>query len=217
MVKLIQASEVGSNAEYLAFSHCWGPPSEMKFKLLASNIDLCYEGIDFSVLSQNMQDAITTTLSLGFSYVWIDSLCIMQRDDAEGADPEVSRKDWITEAERMGDIYAGAVCTIASTGSSSSGGGCFHERSRASLEPCKIGVSSSTALSPDWIYARRDDVFDFERNVDLAPLNSRGWVMQVSIWSPFSRIFYGTISEILSLDAIPFRGSKHFRICKLPR
>lgn len=183
IIKLVQTNQTKSCLEYLAFSHCWGPPSEMQFRLLARNIDSCCEGIDFSLLSQNMQDAITTTLSLGFSYIWIDSLCIIQRDDAEDADHEVSRKDWVAEAKKMGSVYAGAVCTVASTGSSSSSGGCFHERSRANLEPCKIGVSSSTALSPGWIYARSDDVFDFERNVDLAPLNSRGWVMQERLLS----------------------------------
>jgi hypothetical protein len=38
-------------------------------------------------------------------------------------------------------------------------------------------------LSPQWIYARRDDVFDFELNVDQAPLNTRGWVMQERLLS----------------------------------
>ncbi|KAI8623705.1 HET-domain-containing protein [Xylariaceae sp. FL1651] len=53
--------------------------------------------------------------------------------------------------------------------------GCFHTRSTQSLKPVKIGVSSRTAPDADWISARRDDVFDFERNADLAPLNTREW------------------------------------------
>jgi hypothetical protein len=174
-LKLIQSSQIDSKAEYLALSHCWGPTAAMRFKLLASNIDACYESIDFTGLSQNMQDAITTAVSLGFSYIWIDSLCIIQRDDKGhevGEMAEVWKKDWEAEAKKMGSVYSAAALTIASTASTTSTGGCFHSRSLTSLRPCKIGVSSPDVLSPDWIYARRDDVFDFERSVDLAPLNT---------------------------------------------
>lgn len=185
-LKLVRTSEIDSNAEYLALSHCWGPTAEMKSKLLARNLDTFYESIDYTGLSQNMQDAITTTVSLGFSYIWIDSLCIIQQDDKGeevGETAEIWKADWETEARKMGSVYSGAACTIASTGSSTSTGGCFHSRSPTSLKPCKIGVSSFNALSPDWIFARRDDVFDFELNVDQAPLNTRGWVMQERLLS----------------------------------
>jgi len=158
----------------------------MRFKLLASNIDSCYKGIEFARLSRNMQDAITTTIRLGFSYIWIDSLCIIQKDDS-GQEPgdlaKLWKDDWASEARKMGDVYSGAACTIASTGSPTSAGGCFHSRDVASLQPCKIGVSSPDALSPTWIYARHDDIFEFARNVDLAPLNTRGWVMQERLLS----------------------------------
>ncbi|KAK5997943.1 Cyclic AMP receptor-like A-like protein [Cladobotryum mycophilum] len=185
-LKLVESCQTDSGAEYLAFSHCWGPTAEMRFKLLASNIDSCYEGIDFAGLSQNVQDAITTTIALGFSYIWIDSLCIIQRDDRGkevGEVADIWKKDWEVEAKKMGSVYSGAACTIASTGSPTSSGGCFHERNANSLEPCKVGVSSPHDLSPEWIYARRDDVFDYERSVDLAPLNTRGWVMQERLLS----------------------------------
>lgn len=171
---------------YLALSHCWGPTAEMRFKLLASNIDRCFETIDFDSLSQNLKDAVTVTASLGFSYIWIDSLCIMQKDDTGTETGEVAerwRSDWKTEAKKMGSVYSGAACTIASTGSATSKEGCFHKRNVQSLSPCRIGVSSVESLTPSWIYARRDDVFDFEKSVDLAPLNTRGWVMQERLLS----------------------------------
>lgn len=197
-LNLVQTNELKEDTEYLALSHCWGPPAEMRFKLLASNIDVCYEGIDFTGLSKNMQDAITTTISLGFSYIWIDSLCIIQKDDKGnevGKIATVWRKDWETEAKKMGSVYSAAACTIASTGSSTCTEGCFHSRSIKSLQPCKIGVSSLSALSPKWIYARKDDVFEFERSVDLAPLNTRGWAMQERLLS--RRILHFGASMIL--------------------
>ncbi|KAH7329081.1 heterokaryon incompatibility protein-domain-containing protein [Stachybotrys elegans] len=185
-LKLVETTGMNPGTEYLALSHCWGPPTEMKFKLLASNIDACFVSINFAELSQNMQDAIACTIRLGFSYIWIDSLCIIQKgDEGQDACEDADRwkADWETEAKKMGSVYSSAALTIASTASPSSACGCFHERSLASLGACKIGVSSPVALSPSWIYARRDDVFDFERGVDLAPLNTRGWVMQERLLS----------------------------------
>ncbi|KAI3321756.1 hypothetical protein HD806DRAFT_536849 [Xylariaceae sp. AK1471] len=86
--------DLDKRPEYLAFSHRWGAPEAIRFKLLASNIEQCYEGIGFTRLSQDMQDAITTTLSLGvFSYIWIDSLCIIQKHEHELSGDEAWKRD----------------------------------------------------------------------------------------------------------------------------
>ena len=184
-LKLVSTCELGDGFEYLAFSHCWGPTKQMLFKLLKKNMNVCYESIPFYSLSQNLQDAITITLGLGFSYIWIDSLCIIQYDHSQetNADTSVEEQDWKTESQKMGGVYSGAACTIASTASATSAGGCFHKRTLKNLRPCKVGVSSQDALVPDWIYVRADDIFDFEHGVDLAPLNTRGWVMQERLLS----------------------------------
>ena len=73
-LKLVETSEMDPGAEDLALSHCWGPDSDMRFRLLARNLDDCYASIDFAGLSPNMQHAIVITIALGFSYIWIDSL-----------------------------------------------------------------------------------------------------------------------------------------------
>ncbi len=56
--------------------------------------------------------------SLGFLYIWIDALCIVQ-DDGE---------DWAHEATRMEQIYAGASLTISTVASKSSEDGLFRAR-----------------------------------------------------------------------------------------
>ncbi|KAJ3563321.1 hypothetical protein NPX13_g8244 [Xylaria arbuscula] len=184
ILKLVRTADLDRRPEYLAFSHCWGAPEGMQFKLLASNIERCYEQIEFNHLSKNMQDAIIATLTLAISpYIWIDSLCIIQKDEREDNEDMTWKSDWDIEARKMGGVYSGAVLTIASTGSSSSDGGCFHARNTQSLRPVKIGVSSLNSPDAEWIFARADDVFDFERNVNLAPLNTRGWVMQERLLS----------------------------------
>ena len=168
-LELTEGKDVG--IEYLALSHCWG--GDIPFKLVEGNIETYQKGIPVLELCENMQDAFSITRNLGFYYIWIDSLCIIQD----------CNEDWAKEAVRMGAVYSNAVCTIASTGSASSTGGCFHGRSTLSLKPCKIGVSSLDSLLPEWIYACRDDVFDFQRNVDRSPLSIRAWVQQERLLS----------------------------------
>ena len=76
----------------------------------------------------------------------------------------------------MESVYSGAAYTLASTGSASGTTGCFHDRRSGALRTCKIGVSDLWE-DQEWIYLRRDDLSDFRRGVDRAPLNARGWVL----------------------------------------
>ena len=176
MLCLEETDKMDENIEYLAFSHCWGLP-KMKhepFRLLQGNYKACQEGIDLLDLCQNMQDALNITRRLGYQYMWIDSLCIIQD----------SASDWEFESRRMANVYSGAACTIAATASDSGDGGCFHDRVTSALNPVKIGVSSFNDSSDSGcIYIRRDDAFDFERHIDRAPLNKRGWVFQERLLS----------------------------------
>jgi hypothetical protein len=167
-IKLVLSG--GLPVKYLAFSHCWGGSSTLELR--KANVEEFQTGIDPSSLSKNMQDAVAITQRLGYNYIWIDSLCIIQD----------SYDDWNTEAAKIEGVYAGADCTLASTGSASGDGGCFHGRlNLRSLRACKVGVSGDT--QPEWIYIRRDDLSDFCRGVDRAPLNQRGWVLQERLLS----------------------------------
>ncbi|KAK4107505.1 HET-domain-containing protein [Canariomyces notabilis] len=169
VIRLVVAKN--PSTEYVAFSHCWG--GSQPFKLLQANYHDCLFNIDFDHLSRNCQDAVRITLALGYSYLWIDSLCIIQD----------SKADWKTQAAKMGDVYDLAVCTIASTGSSSGDGGCFHQRDPRSLRPCKIATSSRDQLLPKWTCLRREGVSAFVRGVDRSPLNKRAWVFQERLLS----------------------------------
>ena len=84
---------------------------------------------------------------------------------------------------QMGRVYSNAVCTVASTGSDSGDGGCFHERNLLSIQPCKVGVDRVGQESRGVIYVGKDDILDFVRNVDRSPLNTRGWVFQERVLS----------------------------------
>jgi hypothetical protein len=91
--------------QYLTLSHCWG-----KIKFLTTtraNLTSFELSLPIDSLSTTFQDALFTTANLGFQYIWIDSLCIVQDD------PE----DWKRESAVMHEIYKNASCNISASGS----------------------------------------------------------------------------------------------------
>jgi len=45
------------------------------FTLTSDSEEMLRNGIELSTLSRNFQDAISVSQRLGFSYIWIDSMC----------------------------------------------------------------------------------------------------------------------------------------------
>jgi hypothetical protein len=54
-------------------------------------------------MPQTFYDAVITTQQLGYRYLWIDSLCILQND----------HEDWVAESANMRDYYKHAIITIS--------------------------------------------------------------------------------------------------------
>lgn len=102
---------------YTALSHCWGDQSAIFATTKATLNDLLLE-IPWGKLPKTFQDAVSITRSLNISYLWIDSLCIVQDDTS----------DWKAESVKMAEVYSGAYMTIAATGASSGNLGCFFDR-----------------------------------------------------------------------------------------
>lgn len=84
-------------------------------QLLESNMELFSRSIPTEQLPQTFSDAITITRRLGYRYLWIDSLCIIQE----------LKSDWISESAIMSEIYRGSTCTISAFGAKNSHDGCF--------------------------------------------------------------------------------------------
>ncbi len=148
--------------KFVALSHCWGDSQPLR--TLKANIDSHHEqGIAISNLPATFVDAIRACKYLGFRYIWIDSLCIVQDD----------RDDWQREAGRMGAMYANAYVVIGTSSSSSSsesfldkGSGYF--RGGIFLDPDT--KTSGLYYGPD-LHATRNDYFP-------QPLARRGWTFQ---------------------------------------
>src|SRR5437016_1094573 len=80
---------------YLCLSHCWGTCTQFT-TTVATRQDRKID-ISWAHLPPLFQDAVTIARKLGYRYLWIDSLCIVQDDPA----------DWDREAAQMWSIYQG--------------------------------------------------------------------------------------------------------------
>lgn len=91
----------GQRGEWVALSHCWGtyPP----LTTTVSTLKLHEEGIPTASLPPTFRDAMILSRELGFRYLWIDSMCIIQD----------SYEDWISESSKMTEVYSGASIVIS--------------------------------------------------------------------------------------------------------
>ncbi|CCF40692.1 hypothetical protein CH063_00363 [Colletotrichum higginsianum] len=144
---------------YVALSHCWG--AEPCFKTLRNNIDHFKKHIEFEELPKTFRDAVKVTRALGFRYVWIDSLCIIQDD----------LLDWEREAASMGHVFSSASVTIAASSARSSAEGFLPAKREWQPRVTIRTASKGTAFICM-------SINDFHQDVEKSALNKRGWVLQ---------------------------------------
>lgn len=154
-------------ANYFALSYCWGPGPH-NYQLTKEKLGNLQQQIPASTLSKTISDAIFITQQLGYRYLWVDALCIVQ-DDAE---------DWRRESLKMAEVYGNATCTISATAAEDSTVGCFPHRTGLAypVSPCTIlgampdGKPYTRTLMPS--------VPDWDVAVAQAPINNRVWTFQ---------------------------------------
>ncbi|KAH7095809.1 heterokaryon incompatibility protein-domain-containing protein [Paraphoma chrysanthemicola] len=143
---------------YLTLSHCWG--GAKVFTRDPDTQDVMMRNITMERLARNFQDAIKVTRRLGYLYIWIDSLCIIQNQEQRDEWKEQSEKDWLEQSAIMGHIYRNSICTIAATGSPHSHFGFLqrtpHTSSLANFESeIQRGVEDSPLCQRAWVFQER--------------------------------------------------------------
>jgi hypothetical protein len=132
------------------------------------------EGIRWSELDNNFQDAITVTRDLGISYIWIDSMCIVQGKCG----------DFNVEGDLMHKVYRNSFCNLAAAASSDSRGGFFRNRGdKSNLIPDTIKASGSSRIfgQKTWQILSSDMWLDQLLNQILY---TRGWTFQGKLKIP---------------------------------
>ncbi|KAL3423937.1 hypothetical protein PVAG01_05684 [Phlyctema vagabunda] len=183
----------GQTGRYATLSHRWG---QQKFlRTLKSNIEEHKHEIALISLPKSFQDAMSVTKGLGISYLWIDSLCIVQDDFA----------DWEREAAKMADIYSQGHLNISAIRSSLTGDGFFGERwirhkpdwpmrlpfvrmpyKSYTFPVITAECTVNLCIRPESRESHRDFI---DRSMPTAtisatPLLQRGWVFQERLLSP---------------------------------
>jgi hypothetical protein len=161
-VKLIDSR--GEEADYICLSHCWGLAQIIT--TTKATLNERKRGIPWGLLSNTFQDAIVMTRTLGFRYIWIDSLCIVQ-DDA---------LDWEKESAQMASVYSNGYLTLAGTRSRKGNGGLFSKKH-------DVEVSGTTPNGHSYCIHFRERIDDrIEMIPDSTnehyPLLTRAWVYQ---------------------------------------
>ncbi|TPX07922.1 uncharacterized protein E0L32_010377 [Thyridium curvatum] len=175
-------SQGQDRVEYIALSHRW---SKSTPELLSSNYEAYHEHQPDSILPQDYQDVISICRAIPIRYLWIDSLCIVQKDGGF---------DFRREAPMMIDIYQHAYLTLMICWDFA-GTSIFRKCSPRSIPRPRPPQSddhdlhdlSNLDINPD------DFVFvtyreDFSMNTEDASINTRAWVLQERYLS--KRILY---------------------------
>ncbi|OAL03500.1 HET-domain-containing protein [Phaeosphaeriaceae sp. SRC1lsM3a] len=149
---------------YSALSYCWG--GAQLYKSTRESITTQQGLIEYQQLPATIQDACRVTYGLGYSYLWVDALCIVQDDEAE-----MQR-----EIANMKHIYSNAVVTIAASRANSSAEGFLQTREPVPIFPLTLravgayGTASEVGLMGSF-------------NRDFQPLDSRAWALQENLLS----------------------------------
>ena len=165
---------------YATISYTWGASGYKRLK--TKNHDPKHPelteashraGIDVGRFPKTLQDAIHIAKRLGFGYLWIDSVCIVQDDE----------NDWAEQSTAMAQIYGGARLNISATSSENSESGIMRCVPQHGIQIGRVIVPKVDQQSESGefeeecrhIYVGKPlDVLDLEDK----HLASRGWVFQ---------------------------------------
>lgn len=104
---------------YMTLSHRWGPKGPRLQLDSKEKLDEFRRGIRLRDFPETFRQAIEFSSRIpGVRYLWIDSICIWQRNE----------KEWLTESGLMYKVYKNSYLNISATASRSSEDGIYQNR-----------------------------------------------------------------------------------------
>ncbi|GAB1214741.1 hypothetical protein ATERTT37_003910 [Aspergillus terreus] len=167
----------GKEGKYIALSYVWGEPQA--HSTTQDRLEMYQGEIELSALPQTIRDAIRVTHSLGYRFLWIDSLCILQDSD----------EDKRNEIGNMRSIYSDASLVIIAASAKKVGDGFLQTRtsnvSEANDTPLAFqlpgGRIGSLHLSTNGKFSGYDP--------SMEPVNARGWCFQEHMLATRALVF----------------------------
>jgi hypothetical protein len=167
LVDASKDSDMSAHLRYATLSHCWGSQGVPLCLTTDNYVDFKQE-ILLDKLPLTFWHVVEVSLRFGISWLWIDSLCIIQ----SGARHEA---DWKLHVKEMGHIYANCYVNLAASPATDSSQGLYYPRSKAFCAPLEVQIQSETfhlvTTTPT------ESIVDWK-------LNTRAWVLQERLLSP---------------------------------
>lgn len=184
-----------SNTRYTALSHCWGA-EKPRCLMTRENIDTyATNGIPWEDIPLTFRDAILYTKRLKIDYIWIDSMCIVQRDGT----------DWRQESTRMFQYYSNAYIALGSTFAEDCNEGFFSQKRNIPNRVHLLNVRFRGEILPLYISREDAQAYDLahhegswnivQRLGKAFQLFQRSWVFQERLVSP--RLLFFTEKQLL--------------------
>ncbi|KAH7140161.1 heterokaryon incompatibility protein-domain-containing protein [Dactylonectria estremocensis] len=187
LVRIVSESELqlctlgDTPTKYVALSYSWGTKVLTEQEILQmehgqtthGNIKSRHGSFPLSDLPSTLRDAISFCRLVGLSYVWVDSICIIQ--DAN------DRSDFEREAPKMHQYYGNAYFTLAV---------CSNFKATDALLASRTAFSHpirASSLGGLWVSTPDRSMAEM---LSHSPLSKRAWTLQEESLSP--RILYWT-------------------------
>ena len=174
----------GRRGSYAALSYCWG--KQPFLSLTCNNYRQLMDGLDMSLVSPTIRDAVLVTQSMAIPYLWVDALCIIQD----------SEDDKTSQIASMSDIYASSTVTVVAASAESASQGFLSPRTDSETVytiPVRLGPHIFGSMSINELDAACYD----ERS---EPIAKRAWTMQEQVLAPRT-VAFATHTMIWSCKA----------------
>ncbi|KAH6959519.1 heterokaryon incompatibility protein-domain-containing protein [Fusarium avenaceum] len=170
-VQVIQITDDTEIPDFFALSYVWG--TQECVTLTQATLPVMQQEIELHTLAKTIRDAIAVTRSLGYKYLWVDSLCIIQD----------SKADWKVESAKMGGIYRRSILTLGALHAAGNHEGLFTARNPLCARNLHIpGTSFEISNTANYVF--------WEYETRVAPLQTRAWVVQERA-SALRTLFFG--------------------------
>jgi hypothetical protein len=177
--RLVVTSNAGRVGDYVTLSYRWG--EGVTFTTTKENLQERMAAILLDNMPATIRDAVIVTQRLGFRFLWIDALCIIQN----------SPTDWAEQSALMAEVYRNATLNIAVDLADDSSGGFLKKRNILQVRSCRhpslLGPSGGQAVICPYMKSEEDEIAE-------GSITGRGWVLQERAFS--KRILHWTAKEV---------------------